>query len=95
MEWTTDINLGGFGSGSEMHRETVKSWQSFTDFFEDAVRIGAVTYCESPELLLDFFEKQEERLEQRDVLIGNRKMYQSSVNDATVARQACFSNYLN
>lgn len=87
MEWTTDINLGGFGSGAEMHWETVKSWQSFTDFFEDAVRIDAVTYCESPELLLDLFEKQEEKLEQMDVLVGNREEYQSSVNDATVARQ--------
>jgi len=87
MEWTTDINLGGFGSGAEMHWETVKSWQSFTDFFDDAVRIDAVTYCESPELLLNLFEKQEEKLEQMDVLVGNREEYQSSVNDATVARQ--------
>jgi len=49
MEWTTTINLGGFGNSAEMEWQTVKSWQSFTDFFEDAVHIDAVTYCESPE----------------------------------------------
>ncbi|SIS21104.1 restriction endonuclease PLD domain-containing protein [Natronorubrum thiooxidans] len=87
MEWTTDINLGGFGDGAEMRWETVKSWESFTDFFEDAVHIDAVTYCESPKLLLDLFNKQDEKLQTMDVLVGNREEYQSSVNDATVARQ--------
>ncbi len=87
MEWTTDINLGGFGSGAEMRWETVKSWQSFTNFFKNAVHIDAVTYCESPELLLDLFNKQDEKLESMDVLVGNREEYQSAVNDATVARQ--------
>lgn len=43
MDWTTDINLGGFGSGAEMQWKTVKSWETFTTFFSDAVHIGAVT----------------------------------------------------
>jgi hypothetical protein len=87
MDWTTTINLGGFGNAAEMEWQTVKSWGSFTDFFDDAVHIDAVTYCESPKLLLDLFEQQEEKLETMDVLVGNREEYQSSVDDATVARQ--------
>lgn len=87
MECTTDINLGGFGNSARMTWQTVKSWDSFTDFFEDAVHIDAVTYCESPELLLDLFEQQEAKLESMDVLVGNRDEYRSSVNDVTVARQ--------
>lgn len=56
MEWSRDIHLGVFGNAAEMQWETVKSWDSFTDFFEHAVHVDAVTYCESPELLLDLFE---------------------------------------
>ena len=87
MEWTTTINLGGFGNSAEMEWQTVKSWQSFTDFFEDAVHIDAVTYCESPDLLLELFDQDGSSLETMDVLVGDRDEYQSSVNDASVARQ--------
>ncbi len=87
MDWATTINLGGFGNSSEMEWRTVKSWKSFTEFFEDAVHIDAVTYCESPELLLELFDQQDSKLETMDVLVGNREEYQSSVDDATVARQ--------
>ena len=87
MDWSTSINLGGFGNAAEMEWQTVKSWDSFTGFFEDAVHIDAVTYCESPELLLDLFDQQDSKLESMDVLVGNREEYQSSVDDATVARQ--------
>ncbi len=87
MDWTTDINLGGFGSGAEMQWKTVKSWSTFTKFFQDAVHIDAVTYCESPDLLLDLFTEHAEDLETMDVLVGNREEYQSAVNDVTVARE--------
>ncbi|WP_323676905.1 hypothetical protein [Halorubellus sp. PRR65] len=87
MDWATTINLGGFGDAAEMEWQTVKSWESFTDFFEGAIHVDAVTYCESPELLLDLFEKEEAKLETMDVLVGNREEYQSSVDDATIARQ--------
>ncbi|WP_435180452.1 phospholipase D family protein [Halorussus sp. AFM4] len=87
MNWATTINLGGFGNSAKMEWVTVKSWDSFTDFFENAVHIDAVTYCESPELLLDLFEQDNAKLETMDVLVGNREEYQSSVDDATVARQ--------
>ena len=87
MDWTTDINLGGFGSGAEMQWKTVKSWSTFTKFFQDAVHINAVTYCESPDLLLDLFKTHAEDLETMDVLVGNREEYQSAVSDVTVARE--------
>jgi phosphatidylserine/phosphatidylglycerophosphate/cardiolipin synthase-like enzyme len=87
MNWQTDINLGGFGNSAEMAWQIIKSWESFTNFFENAVRINAVTYCESPELLLDLFEQQEAKLESMDILVGNREEYRSSVNDVTVARR--------
>ena len=87
MDWATTINLGGFGNPAEMEWQTVKSWDSFTGFFEDAVHIDAVTYCESPELLLELFDQSESELKTMDVLVGNRVEYQSSVDDASVARQ--------
>jgi len=87
MDWTTTINLGGFGNSAEMGGETVKSWDSFTNYFDGAVHIDAVTYCESPELLLDLFDRSDSQLEGMDVLVGNREEYQSSVDDASVARQ--------
>jgi hypothetical protein len=87
MEWGTQINVGGFGDAAEMEWQTVKSWDSFTDFFEGAVRVEAVTYCESPELLLDLFERESFDLETMDVLVGNREEYQSAVDDVSVARR--------
>jgi hypothetical protein len=87
MDWTTDVNLGGFGSGAEMQWKTVKSWETFTKFFSEAIHIDAVTYCESPDLLLDLFEKHAENLETMDVLVGNREEYQSAVNEVSIARR--------
>ena len=79
--------MGGFGDAAEMEWQTVKSWDSLTDFFEGAVRVEAVTYCESPELLLDLFERESFDLETMDVLVGNREEYQSAVDDVSVARR--------
>ena len=87
MNWQTTINLGGFGDAAEMEWQTVKSWQSFTNFFDDAVHIDAVTYCESPELLLELFDQEDSSLETMDVLVGDRDEYQSAVNEVTVARR--------
>jgi hypothetical protein len=87
MDWDTTINLGGFGNSAQMEWQTVKSWKSFTNFFDDAVHIDAVTYCESPELLLELFDQEDSTLETMDVLIGDKDEYQSAVDDATVARR--------
>ena len=87
MDWDTTINLGGFGNSAQMEWQTVKSWKSFTNFFDDAVHIDAVTYCESPELLLELFDQDDSVLETMDVLVGDKDEYQSAVDDATVARR--------
>jgi len=87
MDWQSTISLGGFDSAGEMEWQTVRSWQSFTDYFENAIHVDAVTYCESPDLLLDLFEHEEFQLESMDVLVGNRDEYQSSVTDVNVARR--------
>lgn len=87
MNWSTSINLGGFGSSAQMEWRTVKSWESFTDFFEGAIHIDAITYCESPELLIDLFEQNNTKLDTMDVLVGDKEEYQSSVDDVTIARQ--------
>ena len=87
MDWDTTINLGGFGNSAQMEWQTVKSWKSFTNFFDDAVHIDAVTYCESPELLLELFDQDDSTLETMDVLVGDKDEYQSAVDDATVARR--------
>ena len=87
MEWTTTINLGGFGDSSEMEWQTVRSWDSFTNFFDGAVHVDAVTYCESPDLLLELFEREDSQLQSMDVLVGNREEYQSSVDDVNVAQR--------
>ena len=85
MDWTTDINLGGFGSGAQMHWRTVLSFEDFLDLFETAVHVDAVTYCESPELLLTLFEDYE--LDTMDILVGKREEYQSTISSVATARQ--------
>ncbi len=87
MDWTTEINQGGFGEMSEMRWVTVKSWTSFLEFFEDARIIESVTYCNSPRLLVELFEEHSSKLETVDVLIGDRDEYRSAVDDIALARR--------
>lgn len=87
FDWRTEISLGGFSSGAEMRWETVKSWESFTEYFDDAVRLDAVTYCESPDLLLELFDRGDFDIETMDVLVGNREEYQSSIDDVSTAER--------
>lgn len=87
MDWKTEINLGGFGSGAEMEWKIVKSWSSFKPLFEDAVHIDAVTYCESPDLFIDLFKEHAEKLESIDVLIGDKEEYRSEIDNVAVARE--------
>lgn len=48
---------------------TFKSWDSFTALFEDAVRLNCVTYCDSPDLLLDLFDEYD--LSELEVVVGD------------------------
>lgn len=87
MNWETEINIGGLGSGAEMEWKTVRSWSSFKPLFEDAVHIDAVTYCESPDLFIDLFKEHAENLESIDVLIGDKEDYRSEIDNEAVARR--------
>lgn len=76
--------------GIEGEWELVRSWQSFLDFFEDAVHIDAVTYCESPGLIRDLFRESSEIptvVESIDILIGNRSEYRTALDDVDTAHR--------
>lgn len=76
--------------GIEGEWELVRSWQSFLDFFEDAVHIDAVTYCESPGLIRDLFSESSEIptvVESVDILIGNRSEYRTALDDVDTAHR--------
>lgn len=52
------------------HVEIFKSWRSFSDVFKGAKRMHVVTYCDSPEFILDLFEDLE-NLERLEVVVGD------------------------
>lgn len=49
--------------------EPLKSWRTFRKQFGDARRLKAATYCDSPSLLLEFFDEHD--LESMEVLVGD------------------------
>ena len=49
--------------------EPLKSWRTFRKQFSDAHRLKAVTFCDSPSLLLDFFD--EHGLDTMEVVVGD------------------------
>lgn len=87
MEWSTPIRAEMFSDPATMEWRTIRSWGSFTDLFEDAVRIEGVTYCESPELLLELLESEEYACEELELLIGDRDDYRSDIDDVAIARR--------
>lgn len=87
MVWSTTIQMEGFGEAVEHEWLTVRSWDSFTDLFADAVTFEGVTYCESPKLLLELLTDSEYALEELTLLVGDRDEYRSSIEDVAVARQ--------
>ncbi len=72
--------FGGQDEGIEL--EIVKSWQAFEKQFAGARRLRAITFCDSPELLLDFFEKRE--LEQLEVVVGDVKDYRERLGEKEI-----------
>lgn len=59
--------------------ELVKSWKSFKKHFADAVSVRAVTYSDSPELLLECFEEFD--LDRLEVVAGNVGDYRKRLVD--------------
>ena len=60
--------------------ETFKSWPSFSDVFTGAVRMRVVTYCDSPEFILDLFEDLDE-LDYLEVVVGDVTDYRERLID--------------
>lgn len=67
------------GTGAPFRFEVFKSRQSFTNLFEDAVRLHCVTYCESPEILLELFEDY--GLDELEVIVGDVEDYRERLID--------------
>jgi hypothetical protein len=62
------------------HVEIFKSWKSFSAIFEGAVRMRVVTFCDSPEFILDLFEEVEQ-LERLEVVVGDIDDYRERLID--------------
>lgn len=60
--------------------EIYKSWRSFSDLFDDARRMRVVTYCDSPEFILDLFDDLE-TLERLEVVVGDVDDYRERLID--------------
>ena len=74
-----DLPLGG-GSASAGHIELFKSYGRFETYFEDAVRMRVVTYCDSPEFILELFDRVD-TLEQLEVVVGDVADYRERLID--------------
>jgi len=74
-----DVPLATDESDSS-HVEIFKSWRSFSDVFEGATRMRVVTYCDSPEFILDIFEDLE-NLERLEVVVGDVDDYRERLID--------------
>lgn len=68
------------GSSDHSHVEIFKSWRSFSDVFDGAKRMGIVTYCDSPEFILDLFEDLDD-LESLEVVVGDVSDYRERLID--------------
>ena len=60
--------------------EIFKSWRSFSDVFDGAKRMRVVTYCDSPEFILDLFEDLDD-LEFLEVVVGDVSDYRERLID--------------
>lgn len=68
------------GSSDHSHVEIFKSWRSFSDVFDGAKRMRVVTYCDSPEFILDLFEDLDD-LESLEVVVGDVSDYRERLID--------------
>ena len=74
-----DLPLGS-DSASAGHIELFKSYGRFETYFEDAVRMRVVTYCDSPEFILELFDRVD-TLEQLEVVVGDVADYRERLID--------------
>ena len=91
-EFTANISFDRFadmpefyGSGAAKYRlAMVKSRDDFLELFEGADHVDAVTYAETPELMVQMLT--EYGIGSLDVLIGNADDYADQVNEVSTAR---------
>ena len=74
-----DLPLGG-RADTTGHVELFRSYGRFKTYFEDAVRMRVVTYCDSPEFILELFDRIES-FEQLEVVVGNVADYRERLID--------------
>lgn len=73
------------GSGTAEYRlAMVKSRDAFLDLFEGAHHVDAVTYAETPQLMVRMLTQY--GIDSLDVLVGNAEDYADQVNDVSTAR---------
>lgn len=70
----------GSGSAQEGRVELFKSYHRFEKYFEDAVRMQVVTYCDSPEFIIELFDRVES-LETLEVVVGDVDDYREKLID--------------
>lgn len=74
-----------YGSGAAGYRLVmVKKREDFLDLFEGARHVDAVTYAETPELMVRMLTEYD--IDSLDVLVGNADDYANQVNDVSTAR---------
>jgi len=74
-----------YGSGEAEYRlAMVKERADFLDLFEGARHVDAVTYAETPELMVKMLREYD--IGSLDVLIGNAEDYAEQVNEISTAR---------
>ena len=73
------LPLGG-SSETTGHVELFRSYGRFETYFEDAVRMRVVTYCDSPEFILELFDRVD-TLEQLEVVVGDVADYRERLID--------------
>jgi hypothetical protein len=74
-----DLPLDG-GLETEGHVELFKSYRRFATYFDDATRMRIVTYCDSPEFILELFDRVDS-LEQLEVVVGDVDDYRERLID--------------
>jgi len=74
-----------YGSGAAKYRlAMVKDREDFLDLFEGARHVDAVTYAETPELMVQMLTEYD--IGSLDVLIGNAEDYADQVNEVSTAK---------
>ncbi|MCS3831124.1 hypothetical protein GGP91_003223 [Salinibacter ruber] len=59
--------------------EIVRSWRSFESYFEQADRLWAVSYCDTPQVVLDLFDTY--GLKELELVAGNAGDYRERLTD--------------